>query len=112
MIVPPAAVKSPYYPNRTIRTLWRRAGEALRDADELVTMGFSLPPTDLIVSAMLATNFEMTDDVIITPVDYGPHVVGRICDTFGLSDSDSRLVTAYTDLGDDAIPRWVATFAT
>lgn len=87
------------------------AGEALRDADELVTMGFSLPPTDLIVSAMLATNFEMTDDVIITPVDYGPHVVGRICDTFGLSDTDSRLVTAYTDLGDDAIPRWVATFA-
>jgi hypothetical protein len=111
MIVPPAAVKSPYYSNRTLRALWRTAGEALRDADELVTMGFSLPATDLIVGAMLATNFKLTDDITITPVDYGPAIVGRICETFGIEETDKRLVTSYTNLGEDAIPRWVATFA-
>lgn len=46
MIVPPAAVKSPYYKNRTLQELWRLAAEALSQAEELVMMGFSLPQTD------------------------------------------------------------------
>jgi hypothetical protein len=39
MIIPPAAVKGPYYVNHLIRAMWRQAAQALREADELVIRG-------------------------------------------------------------------------
>ena len=112
MIVPPAAVKSAYYNNRTLQALWEDAANALRQAKELVIMGFSLPATDMLVSSMLCTEFKLTDDSRIIPVDFGDCIVGRICETFDIEKSDSRLITAYVNLRDDAIPKWVEAFAT
>ncbi|OBI49262.1 hypothetical protein A5707_17250 [Mycobacterium kyorinense] len=109
MIVPPAAVKSPYYNNRTLQALWRSAAEALADAEELVIMGFSLPQSDQLVRAMLCTN--LPDSAGIVPVDYENDVLSRVRDTFGLNDSDPRVVDVFTGLGADAIPRWVSEFA-
>jgi hypothetical protein len=121
MIVPPAAVKSAYYNNRTLQALWEKAAEALNKAKELVIMGFSLPATDMLVSSMLCTNFRLTDDSRIVPVDFGnpdsanaadfgDTIVGRICKTFDIEKDDPRIITEYVDLGDAAIPTWVETF--
>jgi hypothetical protein len=124
MIVPPAAVKSAYYNNKTLEALWKRAANALNKAEELVIMGFSLPRTDMLVTSMLCTEFNLTDDSRIVPVDFGnPNpdldnpvdfgdtIVGRICKTFDIKKDDPRLITTYVDLGEDAIPKWVEAFA-
>jgi hypothetical protein len=75
-IVPPASTKSPYYGNRTLHALWQQAAQALRDADEVVVMGFSLPPSDQLVSALLAS--ELRDDCIVSPIDRSSRVVEPI----------------------------------
>ena len=53
-IVPPAAAKSAFYANPLTRQLWRDASEALGSADRVDIVGYSLPATDLVTSAMLA----------------------------------------------------------
>jgi hypothetical protein len=110
MIVPPTAVKSSYYNNRTLRSLWMQAAESLSLADELVMMGFSLPVTDLLVASMLTTNLSVA--ATITPVDYAAAVVDRVKDVFAIDHTNAhRLVDSFAGLGDDAIPKWVDTFA-
>jgi hypothetical protein len=76
MIVPPAAVKSPYYSNKILQANWKFAAEKLAETEELVMMGFSLPPTDLLVSSLLATT--RRDDIRLTPVNRDPEIVGRV----------------------------------
>ncbi|WP_290049961.1 SIR2 family protein [Amycolatopsis solani] len=105
MIVPPAAVKSPYYVNNTIRAMWRQAAEALREADELVIIGFSLPPSDQIVRSMLAT--ELNTDATIIPVDYGDAIVDNLQRIFPAD----RIITDYAGLGVSSVPNWVASAA-
>lgn len=111
MIVPPAALKSPYYGNRTLRALWRLAGQALSEAEELVIIGFSLPPSDTLVSSMLATT--LPEDSFLTPVNRSGDVAQRIRDTFDIPVGDSRLTMTFVppSHGDDALSAWVATFA-
>jgi hypothetical protein len=105
MIVPPAAVKSPYYNNLILREIWRSAASNLAQAEELVIMGFSLPATDMLVSSMLCTN--VSNKCVITPVDYGSAIIERTCETFAISPDNSRLNKNYAGLGADAIPQWV-----
>lgn len=109
MIVPPAAVKSPYYNNRTLQALWRSAAEALAEAEALVIMGFGLPQSDQLVRAMLCTN--LPDSAGVVPVDSGDAVLSRVIDTFGLTAGHPRVVDAFTGLGPNAIPTWVSRFA-
>lgn len=105
MIVPPAAVKSPYYSNGTLQSLWRSAAAAIGEAEELVMVGFSLPPTDLLVSSLLSTNLPSTSR--ITPVNRSGTILPRIRTTFGLRDSDPRLNDYFVRLGNRAVPEWV-----
>ncbi len=104
MIVPPAAVKSPYYGNRMLSALWRRAAQALNAANELVLMGFSLPPTDLVVSSMLAT--ELPLDSSVTPVDTNRDIVQRVQDAF-VTRNYPRAITDDFAGDDNPIDRWV-----
>jgi hypothetical protein len=53
-IVPPAAAKSSFYNNPLTRELWQAASQALRNAEEVALVGYSLPATDLVASGMLA----------------------------------------------------------
>ncbi|WP_406816181.1 hypothetical protein [Mycobacterium sp. M23085] len=109
MIVPPAAVKSPYYNNSILRALWKSAADALNSADEVVLMGFSLPQTDMLVSSMLCTN--VPRHCKITPVNPYPDIIDRICATFGIEPDDERLNKDYLGTDDqpmwDAIPKWI-----
>lgn len=108
MIVPPAAVKSPYYNNSILRAMWKSAADALNSADEIVLMGFSLPQTDMLVSSMLCTN--IPGHCRITPVNPYDDIIDRICTTFGIEPDDERLDKDYVGTADepmsDAIPRW------
>ena len=103
MIVPPAAVKSPYYSNGVLRSTWKAAAEKLRQARELVIIRFSLPATDMLVASLLST--VVRRDCVITPVNRDESVVERVCETFGIGEDDPRLNTTY--LGENAIQRWV-----
>jgi len=110
MIVPPAAVKSSYYNNRTLQKLWQSAADALSRAEELVIMGFSLPQTDLLVSSMLATT--LRDDRVITPVDYGTKILDRVAETFDLKGFEgARINSSFAGLKDDALSAWVESIA-
>jgi len=53
VIIPPTAGKNPFLGNTTLRFLWRDSFEALRAADRVFVLGYSLPPEDLLVQSML-----------------------------------------------------------
>jgi hypothetical protein len=107
MIIPPAAVKSRYYGNQIIRALWHQAAKALGAAEELVLMGFSLPPSDQIVASLIAT--ELPPNALVVPVDTSTAVADNLRLRLGGSAAD-RLVTAYCGTP-DPIPSWTRTFA-
>jgi hypothetical protein len=46
-IVPPVFDKAPLFTHETIRSLWFRAAQALRKADRVVCIGYSMPESDL-----------------------------------------------------------------
>jgi hypothetical protein len=52
-LVPPTATKSAFYANPLSRQLWQDAAAALREADEVVLIGYSIPVTDMVTSGML-----------------------------------------------------------
>lgn len=55
LIIPPVAEKSRFYANQTIRSLWSRAREHLKQAEEIYVVGYSLPDTDLTTRLLLQT---------------------------------------------------------
>lgn len=112
MIVPPATVKSPYYTNRTLQALWRMAAEALGRASELVVIGFSIPATDLLTSAMLAT--ETNKKCTITLVDINNEIMCRANEVFTMDASAivdifkyERTLNADFVRHEDAVQAWV-----
>lgn len=54
-LVPPIYDKSPLLTHETIRALWFEAGEALKRAERIVCMGYSLPESDLTMKHFLRT---------------------------------------------------------
>ena len=52
-IVPPLAIKTTFFSLGLVRQLWEEAAIALRDADRIVLIGYSVPVTDLATTAML-----------------------------------------------------------
>lgn len=79
MIVPPIASKSGFYDNTLLRQQWAYAADALRTANELVVIGYSLPPSDLVVRALLATCSEIGR---VVPVDVSASAVVNLRRTF------------------------------
>jgi hypothetical protein len=104
MIVPPAAVKSPYYSNSALQANWRIAAEKLCNAPELIMMGFSLPQTDLLVNSMLATT--LRQESRITPVNRSDDIVARIGKMLHVPENSERIDSSFVGR-DDAIPAWV-----
>jgi hypothetical protein len=54
-LVPPIYDKSPLLTHETIRALWFAAGDALRQAQRIFSMGYSLPESDLTMMHFLRT---------------------------------------------------------
>jgi hypothetical protein len=73
-VVPPSATKSPYYRNPIVREVWQQAAAALRHADRLIIMGYSLPVSDLTFAGMLVDSMT-NSSAPITVVDRHPEAV-------------------------------------
>jgi len=57
-IVPPSASKNAFYGMPFVRGLWRQAREAIREADCVFLVGYSLPETDLVTVGLLRENLD------------------------------------------------------
>jgi hypothetical protein len=108
MIVPPTAVKSEYYGNQIIRSLWVQAAEALRRADEIVIVGCSLPPSDLLFRSMLAT--EVKPGATVVPVNLRENIAKELEQLFkGIPDGEGGDVIINRDYvgKENAVEQWV-----
>lgn len=92
MIIPPTATKSAFYQNSTLRSLWGKAAEWLAGADELFVLGYSLPPSDVVVRTLLATTFS---DSTVLPVDVAD-TSARFIEIF----DEDRVVPTFCDISD------------
>jgi len=54
-IVPPASAKSAFFANPITRQLWQTASQRLAACDQIAIIGYSIPMTDIVASAMLVT---------------------------------------------------------
>ncbi|MHB8191379.1 MAG: hypothetical protein ACYDHP_13370 [Ferrimicrobium sp.] len=57
-IAPPSSTKSKYLGNPVIRTIWARAFEALKDAERIVFIGYSVPLQDQAAMSMIREAFD------------------------------------------------------
>ncbi|MDE2807323.1 MAG: SIR2 family protein [Gemmatimonadota bacterium] len=56
LVIPPVADKSTYFNNESIKKIWRSGGDALRQADRVFFVGYSLPSSDLGMRFFLQRN--------------------------------------------------------
>lgn len=92
-IVPPLAVKSSYYSNPMGRQLWQDAYDALRQAQRIALVGYSLPITDIVSSGLLARAMAHRDDLTVDVVNPDADEVGKRITALGGPDEKSgRLV--------------------
>ena len=82
MLLPPVADKSELCRNATMAVIWQRALDALKRANRLIVFGYSVPPTDASILALLATGVRR--DVRVTIVDPSPHDVAGPLEALGL----------------------------
>lgn len=68
-VVPPTALKSTFYANPLSTALWQKAADAIRQADELMLVGYSLPATDLVVRGMIRENLQPGARVVVVNPD-------------------------------------------
>jgi hypothetical protein len=73
-LVPPTATKSAFYGNPLSRQLWQDAAEALRGADEVALLGYSIPLTDMVTSGMFSDALRATA-ARVTVVNPSPDAV-------------------------------------
>jgi hypothetical protein len=111
-IVPPTAIKSPYYTNPITRELWSRSAEALDATKVVILMGYSMPITDLVFTAMLRENVHAEQTTAgrqqFIVVDLNPELVknnlfklgyeqNHIAAEFGGDACVADFVSAYVD---------------
>jgi hypothetical protein len=114
-IVPPATAKTSYYQNTFTRGLWSSAFHALRTADRISLLGYSLPVADLVMSGMIESAVRGRD-VAIDVVNLKPKRLSRRIRTFGDvkvnqiggSTCVSDFTREYRDRAGDAVIRELA----
>lgn len=77
MIVPPTASKTSFFTNPIVRKLWRHAFEAIRSADHLIVLGYSLPAHDTLVGSMLTEAIMQRGGLPVTVVNPDVEVLER-----------------------------------
>ena len=75
MILPPLADKSILYGNATMSSIWRRAHSALAKANHIVIFGYSMPPTDTSIMALISNAVTLNPE--ITVIDPCPETVKK-----------------------------------
>ncbi|GCD20181.1 hypothetical protein CTKZ_17430 [Cellulomonas algicola] len=105
LLVPPTAAKSTFYSNQSLRAQWRRAYTSLKQADELVVLGFSFPPSDVQVRQMILLSGPWD---LVTVVDPSPEPARRVRELLGDSQEIQTFgsVLEYTDVTSGDIVSW------
>lgn len=75
-VVPPAATKSAFFRNPIMAETWRRAAGALRAADSVALVGYSLPVADLVAAGMISETVAR-EGVAVTVVNPAPAPVAE-----------------------------------
>ena len=65
MILPPLADKSVLYGNATMSSIWRRAHSALAKANHVVIFGYSMPPTDTSIMALISNAVTLNPEITV-----------------------------------------------
>ena len=65
MILPPLADKSVLYGNATMASIWRRAHSALAKANHIVIFGYSMPPTDTSIMALISNAVTLNPEITV-----------------------------------------------
>ena len=94
--------EEPLLQEQDLQANWKFASEEYAKTTELVMMGFSLPPTDLIVGSLLATT--RRDDMQLTPVNTDAAIVDRLSTALQISGGQVRADFAGSN---DPIRAWV-----
>ncbi|WP_418063286.1 hypothetical protein [Pimelobacter simplex] len=100
-IVPPAAAKSSFYNNPLTRQMWRLAAQAVKEADEVALVGYSLPMTDLVTSGMLGERLRGEPSSVVV-VNRSPEPVVRALGHMGIESTRIRTLA-----GDTAVESYV-----
>lgn len=91
LIVPPTASKNRFFANEAVRGNWRSASAYLRTVAELVVIGYSMPPSDLMARGLLAE--QALSKVVVVDVD--PAVAERYRALLpGVQIDDAYIVTS------------------
>ncbi len=102
-IVPPAALKGQRLREPVTKELWRRAATALRGADRVVLIGYSVPPADHSVTGMVSEALQQSK-VRVEVINLCPWVVQERLVRLGLVAETIHPVS-----GDDCIAEWTRT---
>jgi hypothetical protein len=99
-IVPPASAKSAFFANPITRQLWQTAAQRLAVCDQIAVIGYSIPMTDIVASAMLAAA-QRARGARIDIVNRRPAPVRKLLESGGVPSADvwiaSRSCKAYVD---------------
>jgi hypothetical protein len=91
LVIPPLAIKSPFYRNPFVSQLWQDARRALSSPQlNLTLIGYSLPPTDLVTFNMLretVVDLQRATAPTVEVVDIKPTLVEKRLSQFGMEPS-------------------------
>jgi len=116
-IVPPTSPKGPFFHHDTLRHHWNHAHKQLLEADRVWMVGYSLPVTDMVAGALLASAADRPTQLTVvnrdpTPVrerlqrlvpgvEIGIVEGDGAVETFATSYADVELSAPRTDAGAD-----------
>lgn len=95
VIVPPTTSKTAFFNNPVIRHLWRKAFEAVRAADRLILIGYSLPTYDLLVGSLLDDAARQRGGIAAMVVDLTPEPVAT-----RLAGLGYHVTATFSDIGE------------
>jgi hypothetical protein len=104
VVVPPTTSKTAFFNNPVIRHQWRKAFEAIRSADRVILIGYSLPTYDLLVGSLLDDAARQRGGIPAIVVDLDPVPVGERLSRLGFDiastfDDVANFVDAYRGEG-------------
>jgi hypothetical protein len=104
-IIPPSAAKSGSYQNPMVKEIWRTAYEALRQAERISLLGYSLPTADPVMMGMLERVIRSGDQLIDVVNPFPDEIVERL---IGLgATQDGVDVTDGPNCVGDFVEKWL-----
>jgi len=110
-VVPPASAKSAFFANPITRQLWRTAAQRLAACDQIAVIGYSVPLTDIVATAMLV-DAQRASGARVDIVNPNPRpVIQRLVDDAGIPAEAVRETATTCEVYVDQLERQVSALA-